>query len=184
MDVVTLCNIFNFKCTKEVEENTKVKQLVTYINQNHLEYSELGEKVISKDSFLKFMENINSVSDAAKVLQEYRNLSSIGYEPEQVAKFFNVYSPLKFSYPGNYISELLLDEEYLKLASIEWTREHILTYSFDKLLEIKGRKMIIKENVLTEENEDEYMPSTDQNVEALKTAKKNSLLKKAIESLT
>ena len=92
MDVVTLCNIFNFKCTKEVEENTKVKQLVTYINQNHLEYSELGEKVISKDSFLKFMENINSVSDAAKVLQEYRNLSSIGYEPEQVAKFFNVYS--------------------------------------------------------------------------------------------
>ena len=44
--------------------------------------------------------------------------------------------------------------------------------------------MIIKENVLTEENEDEYMPSTDQNVEALKTAKKNSLLKKAIESLT
>ena len=37
---------------------------------------------------------------------------------------------------------------------------------------------------LTEENEDEYMPSTDQNVEALKTAKKNSLLKKAIESLT
>ena len=60
----------------------------------------------------------------------------------------------------------------------------IITYSFDKILEIKGRKMIIKENVLTEENEDEYMPSTDQNVEALKTAKKNSLLKKAIESLT
>ncbi|MBO5477686.1 MAG: hypothetical protein J6A15_08050 [Clostridia bacterium] len=183
MDIVTLCNIFNFKCTKEVERNTKVKQLVSYINQNQIEYSEVGEKVISRDAFLRFLENINSIASAAKVLSEYKNLSAIGLNPELVAKFFNVYPPEGYNYPGSFVSELITDSEYLKLASIEWTNEHILRFSFDKILEVKGKRLTIKDNTLTEENELDYMPGTHQNVESLKTAKKNNILKRAIESL-
>ncbi|MBQ8379344.1 MAG: hypothetical protein IJX34_00840 [Clostridia bacterium] len=183
MDTLTLCNIFNFRCTKEVERNTKVKQLVAYINQNHIEYSDVGEKVISKEAFLKFLENINSIEVAAKVLSQYKNLTAIGLNPELVAKFFNVYPPESYSYPGSFVSELITDSEYLKLASIEWTNEHILRFSFDRILDVKGKRLAIRDNILTEENEFDFMPGTHQNVEALKTAKKNNILKRAIESL-
>ena len=181
MDIKTLSNIFNFECTKEVEENLKVRQLVEYINKNNIEYSDLGEDILSKEAFINFIENVNSLKIASKVIGEYPNLAAIEFNPELVAKFFNIYDIS--IYPGSFIAELLVDEEYLKYASVEWTKEHILSFSFDKVLEIEKDKIIVKENKLTEENEDEYLPGMHQNVEVLKYAIKKNILKEAIESL-
>lgn len=181
MDIQTLCNIFNFKCTKEVKENLKVRQLVEYIKENNIEYSDVGEDILSKEAFIKFIENINSLKIAVKVIGEYPNLTAIEFNPELVAKFFNIYDVS--IYPGSFVAELLVYEEYLKYASVEWTKEHILNFSYDKVLELEGNDIKVKENILTDENEDDYMPGMYENVEALKLALKNNILKEAIESL-
>lgn len=181
MDIKTLCNIFNFKCTKEIKENLKVRQLVEHINQNNIEYSDVEEDILSKEAFIKFIENINSLKVATKVISEYPNLAGIEFNPELVAKFFNIYDIS--IYPGSFVAELLVNEEYLKYASVEWTKEHILSFSFNKVLEIKENKIIVKDNILTEDNEDKYMPGMHQNIEALKFAMKNNILKETIESL-
>lgn len=181
MDIKTLCNIFNFECTKEIEENLKLRQLVEYIHKNNIEYSEVGEDIISKEAFRKFIENIKSIKVASKVIGKYPNLAPIEFNPELVAKFFNIYDIS--IYPGSFVAELLVNEEYLKYASVEWTQEHILSFSFDKIIEIEKDTIIVKENKLTEENEDRYLPGMHQNVEALKKALKKGILKQAIESL-
>lgn len=181
MDIKTLCNIFNFECTKEVEENLKVRQLVEYINKNNIEYSDVGEDIISKDAFIKFIENINSLEVAVKVISKYPNLAGIDSTPELAAKFFNIYDI--DIYPGSFVAELIIDKEYLKYASVEWTKTHILNYSFERVLEICNGNISVKDNILTEENELDFIPGIHQNVEALKIAKKNNILKRAIERL-
>ena len=117
MDIKTLCNIFNFECTKEIEENLKLRQLVEYIHKNNIEYSEVGEDIISKEAFRKFIENIKSIKVASKVIGKYPNLAPIEFNPELVAKFFNIYDIS--IYPGSFVAELLVNEEYLIYASVE-----------------------------------------------------------------
>ena len=181
MDIKKLCNVFNFECTKEIEENLKLRQLVEYINKNNIEYSEVGEDIISKEAFIKFIEKIKSIKVASKVIGKYPNLAPIELNPELVANFFNIYDIS--IYPGSFVAELLVNEEYLKYASVEWTQEHILSFSFDKIIKFEKNKIIVKENKLTEENEAEYLPGMHPNVEALKKAFKKGVLKQAIESL-
>ena len=183
MNIAQMCQIFNFKSTKEIEKNTKVRQLVGYINQNQIEFEEIDGTVLSKKSFLIFLNNINSIEVAARLLGKYRNLMAIEQEPEKVANFFNTYSVENFTYPGEDVASLLLDKEYLKYASVEWTREHVLSFSFGKVLQVSGKKVSTTINALTDENEDEYIPNVESNIEALKKAQKNKVLKKAIESL-
>ena len=130
-----------------------------------------------------FLNNINSIEVAARLLGKYRNLMAIEQEPEKVANFFNTYSVENFTYPGEDVASLLLDKEYLKYASVEWTREHVLSFSFGKVLQVSGKKVSTTINALTDENEDEYIPNVESNIEALKKAQKNKVLKKAIESL-
>ena len=61
MNIVELSAAFGYKHNKAVTTHKKTKQLMNYINENHIEYYDAGEEVMSYKNFIDFMDNINSV---------------------------------------------------------------------------------------------------------------------------
>lgn len=172
------------KCTKEMENDEKLKQLIEYISKNKLDYKSIGDNNISPKSFMSFLHNINSVERAVIALKKFPDNLSIDFAPESVAKFFNIYDPKEFSYPGSFAAELLTDDEYLRYATPEWTNSHILNYSYNKVLSIDDNNVIsVNDNYLTQENEEVYESSMDINIDQLVIAKERGILKEAIGSL-
>lgn len=184
MNVATLLNIFGLKHTKDLVNDEQIKKLVEFINENHIEYTDIEKGELSDKAFISFLHTINTISDAAYILMDYRNIRYIETEPVETALFYNIYSYKEFLYPGKYVASLLTDEEYLSYALPEWTRGHILDFSFNKILSIEGDNISVKDNILTEENEEEFEPSMYKNVEQLYIAKQNNMLQRAIESLS
>ncbi len=177
MKAKDFCDLFSIDCTKELVKNEKFKKLIQYINKNHIEYLYNEEKVMSTQRFITFLEEIKSVSLAAELIKDYKDLTAIGINPKMVAKYYNVYPKNYFYYPGSYMADILTDDNYLKLATIDWTKEHIFDGNYDKILVIK------KDGILVKENKSKDMPSMHQNIEALYQAREKGILKEAIESL-
>lgn len=184
MDVEMFCSLIGVKYVKRLNKCHKLRQLVDYVNESQIELYHTDKK-LSEKALLEFLEEISSVEVAIQVLKEVRNYPELEREPQGVAKFFNIYHNVVSYYPGSWMNELICNKEYLKRASLEWTRDHILDGSFDKVLVVcKNNSLRVKPNVLSDENEDTYEPSFYTNVDSLKSCLKEDKLDKAIELLS
>lgn len=184
MDVKYFCRLIGVPYSKKLGQNAKLSQLVDYVTKENIKFYATENK-ISENSLIEFLSEINSLKTAVKVLSISRHFPDIEREPKTVAKFFNIYSDCTKYYPGEWMSDLLINEEYLKSVSLEWTRDHILDGAFDKVLVVcKNKSLRVKSNVLSEENEDTYEPSFYANVDSLKSCIKEDKLDKAIKMLS
>lgn len=172
------CDLFCIEYSKELSKNKKFKELIKYINKNQIEYLYTDEEVMTLEKFLIFLNEIKTVSLAAEILKDYKDLVAIGINPKMVAKYYNIYPKDYFYYPGSYVADILTDEKYLDEATIEWTKDHIFDAEYNKTLVIKGKGISVKEN------KSKDIPNMHQNINALHIARKKGILKQAIESLS
>lgn len=184
MDVKLFCELIGVKYVKRLEKSHKLRQLVEYVNESQAVIYH-SERTLSEEALIDFLEEVSSVKVALRVLKESRNYPELEKDPKALAKFFNIYHDVVSYYPGSWMNELVCNKEYLKVASLEWTRDHIFNGSFDKVLVVcKNKALRVKTNVLSEENEETYEPSFYTNVDSLKSCLEDEKLERAIELLS
>ena len=216
MDIEKLIKILEIKNpTDKIREHPKMLQLLQYIKlhdiysnvpDENIIFTENGEEddveypvfdydnfmyKINEDAFITLLENINSFEVLIKMLRREYLLVCINYNALEDAKFFNIYDPDVVI--RSLEADILVDEEYLKYASVEWTVEVLMKHP--KVLQIKGKKLTLKDNVMpeynsvywdTDHNEDYIINKFrfELNLRALNKAKKLGLLKEAIKMLS
>ena len=196
--------------TDKIRKHPKMLQLLQYVKSHDIYlyvsdendiFTENGEEddveydnymfKINEDAFITLLENINSFEVLIKMLRREYLLVCINYNALEDAKFFNIYDPDVVI--RSLEADILVDEEYLKYASVEWTVEVLMKHP--KVLQIKGKKLTLKDNVMpeynsvywdTDHNEDYIINKFrfELNLRALNKAKKLGLLKEAIKMLS
>lgn len=162
--------------TKEIYKNTKVKQLIDYINENDIDICE-NDISINEDAFLELLESVHSLDSVLKILSRTSDLLSINYRAKQIADFYNLYDTDKFEGLSYEQAKILLDEEYLKYASKEWTESHFLGYP--RIIHVSAKRVISRANTKSEDDED-YIEPIYINLRALEKAKQQNLLKEVV----
>lgn len=166
--------------TKEIFKDTKANQLIQYINDNNIDIYE-NDLNINEKSFLELLHSVHSLDTFLKILNNIANILSIDYHYQEMAMLYNMYDPQKIGYmPYNEFS-ILLDNEYLKYASKEWTENYLINYP--RILHVYKDKIISRKSNKYEDDVD-YIHPLYLNLEALKIAKENNLLKEAIEKIS
>lgn len=165
--------------TKEIYQSTKVKQLMDYINEHDIEIYE-NDIAIKEEAFLELLENIHSLDVFLKILSRTADVLSINYHPRELAMFYNMYDPDKFDGISYEEAKILLDEEYLKYASKEWTESKLLSYP--RTLHVSSSRIISRKNNKSEYDED-YIEPIYINLRALNDAKDRKLLKEAVSRI-
>lgn len=167
------------KPTKKLLENKKMYQLYKYyILNDDVDIYDCGVELDEK-AFLYLLNNMHSVRNIACILSNVPDMLNINYNTRELSSFYNLYDPEVVEYSTS--ANILIDEEYLKYASKEWTEDTLLNQ--EKVLHVGEKKMVLRENA-HKPYEDEYIPSFTQNLEALKKAKDSGRLEKAIERLS
>lgn len=166
--------------TKEIYKDTKVKQLIKYINDNNIDIYENG-LYINEQAFLELLHNIHSLDTFIKILYSNANLLNINYHVKEMIMLYNMYDPKKVGYMPYEEFSILLDKEYLKYASKEWTEDYFINYP--RILHVYKDRVISKCNNKYEDEVD-YIRPLFLNLEALKKAKENGLLKEAINKIS
>lgn len=161
--------------TSKSINHPKMRQLLNYCNKNDIDIFE-HDFLINEDAFLTLVQNIHSFETLMLIVKKASVLLNIDYNPKEMAIFYNYYDPQILQY--NLDNEILIDEEYLKYASKEWTEHNFINQR--KILVWENDRLILKENPYHDE---EYIASFDLNVQALKKAKEHNLLKEAIVTL-
>jgi len=165
--------------TKEIYKNTKVKQLIDYINEYDIDIYE-SDVSINEEAFLELLDNVHSLDVVLKILSRTADLLSINYRAKQIADFYNLYDADKFEGLSYEEAKILLDEEYLKYASKEWTESHLLSYP--RIIHVSTKRIVSKANTKSEDDED-YIEPIYINLRALEKAKQNKLLKEAVSRI-
>lgn len=163
--------------TKEIYQSTKVKQLIDYINEYNIDIYE-SDISINEEAFLELLENVHSLDVVIKILSKTSDLLSINYRSKQIATFYNLYDVDKFEDLSYEEAKILLDEEYLKYASKEWTESKLLSYP--RVLHISSNSRIISRKNSKSEDDEDYIEPIYINLKALEKAKQNKLLKEAV----
>lgn len=174
-------DVTNIKLTtKEIYEDTKVKQLITYINDNDIDIYE-NNLYINEDAFLELLHNIHSLDVFLRIIYSSVNILSIEYHGKEMAMLYNMYDPKKIGYMSYDEFNILLDEEYLKYASKEWTEDYLINYP--RILYVYKDKVVSRRNTKYEDEKD-YIRPLYLNLKALRKAKENGLLKEAIKKIS
>ncbi len=177
MTITELIKILGIKNpTLKIKNHLKMLQLLDFCNSHDI-YEHGFE--IKEENFLTLLENINSLEILLEILKNPAVLLNIDFVPKEMACFYNIYNPEILQYSPE--AEILIDEEYLKYATKEWT-ENVLKNQ-TKILEVSNNKLILKENPYGEDDE-EYLESYLLNLVTLKKCKELNLLKEAIEKLS
>ena len=162
--------------TSKIKNHPKMFQLLDFCNSHDIYRSHI---YIGEEGFLTLLENINSLETLLIILRNPGVLMDIDYYPEELACFYNIYNPEILQYGPE--ARILIDEEYLKYATKEWT-ENVLKNQ-TKVLEVSNNKLTLKENYYDEDDENS-LESYLLNLVALKKCKELNLLKEAIEKLS
>lgn len=165
--------------TKEIYKNTKVKQLIAYINEHDIDIYE-SDISINEGAFLELLENVHSLDTVLKILSSTADLLSINYKAKQIADFYNLYDADKFEGLSYEEAKILLDEEYLKYASKEWTESKLLSYP--RIIHVSSKRIISRANSKSEDDED-FVEPIYINLRALEEAKQNKMLKEAVSRI-
>ena len=162
--------------TDKIRKHPKMLQLLEYTKLHDIYEHDFD---IQEDAFITLLENINSLDVLLNILKKSYILLGINYSALEYAKFFNIYNPEVLDYYDSE-SAILVDEEYLKYASVEWTEE--ILKNQEKVLVINDKTLTLKDN--EDEESVDYIESFLLNLVALKKAKDLGLLKDAIKKLS
>lgn len=155
----------------------KMKQFLDYCNKMDSDLYEHSFS-IQEDAFLTLLETIHSMEKLLSLLKMSHVLLNINYSPKEIATYYNLYSIDFLPYSED--TKILMDEEYLKYATVEWTEKEFLAKQ--KVLVVLDDHLSFK--IPHPENEEEEVESYLLNLVALKEAKEKNLLKEAITLLS
>ncbi len=161
--------------TKKIKEHPKMLQLLEYTKLHDIYEHDFD---IQEDAFITLLENINSLDVLLNILKKSYILLGINYHALEYANFFNLYDPGVLDYSLD--AAILVDEEYLKYASVEWTQG--ILKKQEKVLEINDKTLTLKDN--EDDDSEDYIESFLLNLVSLKKAKDLGLLKDAIKKLS
>lgn len=166
--------------TKEIYKDTKVKQLIKYINDNNIDIYE-NDLYINEEVFLELLHNIHSLDTFVRILYSNASLLNINYHVKEMIMLYNMYDPRKIGYMSYDEFSILIDKEYLKYASKEWTEDYFINYP--RILHVYKDRVVSKCNTRYEDEVD-YVRPLFLNLDALKKAKENGLLKEVINKIS
>ena len=153
----------------------KMLQLLAYCTQEDVSVYEHSFE-IKGEAFLVLLEEIHSLQVLVEILKKSSVLLNLNDTPYEIAKFYNLYYPHFLEYSVD--SAILIDDEYLKYATKEWTENQFL--QFQKILKIEDGKVFLQEHSSQQEEDIEcYL----YNLVALKQAKEAHLLKEALQKM-
>lgn len=174
MNIRGLLRKLNVEPAEEILKNPKMKQIVEFINKNDVIIYE-SDEVVNAKAFNTFLENINSIEAIINILNKPSIVSAINYYPEILAEFYNLYDFKKVTWYGKK-SRILIDSQYLKVASKEWTEDVLF----------QSRKNIYLNNgkvTLREEKSEDVIP-IEHNISVLARAKDEGVLFEVITKVT
>ncbi len=164
--------------TQKLKKHPKMQQILNFCNDNGIDVYE-HEKEIQEDAFCILLDEIHSVETLLKIINNTGVFLSLNYYPREIAIFYNLYNPDILQYSE--YTEILIDPEYLKYATKEWTEHQFLQQT--KVLKVSGQRLSLRENP-SGSSEEDFVESYLFNLEALKEAKEKNLLKEAIEKIS
>ena len=156
--------------TASLLNHPKVLELLNYCNINDATIYE-RDLEIKEDAFKILIENIHSFETLLTILHNTGVILSLEYYPKEIATFYNLYNSKKLQYSEDV--NILIDEEYLKYASKEWTEDVFINE--ERLLCIDNQSFTLKEPKSLDD-----APIYLLNLAALKEAQERGLLKEAI----
>lgn len=181
MEIRDFLLTINIKPTKELLANTKLATIVDYINANDINVT-INEEYINPQSFSRFLEEIRSVKTAVSILNASNAAFIINFYGKEIASWYNLYNPEKFRWINSDYSQVLLSNEYLKVAPIEWTET--VFKKFDKIVTVgKDGRVIVRNNVHSEDEEG-YIDPIYMNMMALSVAKDKGLIGKVVNRIS
>ncbi len=163
-------------------ENTKGKEFLDYCIENNIEISNFDEQMHTKlepKVVLYLIANMDSFEKVVNVLNDTHAREQSVFDYRTVAKWYNIYDPKKLRWFADGY-ELLLDEEYLENASVEWTQDYL--FNFNMWFYYKDGQYVLKDNPKERGDFDYFNPFYD-NVYTLRMEKENGRLKQAIDFL-
>lgn len=160
--------------TKELVNHPKIKQLIKYLDDNNT-YSVIFEDYIRPETFLYFIDNMNSIKNIAVLLNQSVFSTLFNFEYEKYIKLYNIYDAEII--PLYACTEVLYDEDYLKFASKEWTQDVFVNSK--KVIKLYKDRIVIKDYNVSPDSL-EYISPFEQNLYALKKAKKEGKLGEVI----
>ena len=179
MTINDLIKIFGIKDpTDKIKKHPKVIQILDYCNNHDVILYRHHFYTLEKN-FIILIENLNSIETLLKMLKKSVILLNIDFDAYEMAKFYNIYDPNILSY--NEDTEILMDEEYLKYTTKEWTEN--VFFNQKKILTISKNRIYLRRNTISEDSEN-YIESYLLNLVKLKEAKELGLLKEAIIKLS
>lgn len=122
-------------------KHPKVLQILAYCNQFDVTLYE-HDFEIQEDVFLIFLDNINEIATLLKLLKRTDILLNLNFNPQEIARFYNLYDSEKLQYSE--YTKILIDDEYLKYATKEWTEMKLLKEN--KVLSITNKEIKLIDN--------------------------------------
>ena len=170
------------EANEEIFENTKVKDFLNYCRNNNVQVINFDENIHTKLEsriLLYLIEHMDSFDKVINVLNNTSAREQAVFDYEIVAKWYNIYDPNKLPwFSDDY--DLLLDEDYLENASVDWTQDEF--YNFNSWFYYKDGQYVLKPNSLERGDYDYINPFYD-NVYTLKMEKEKRRLKQVIDFL-
>ena len=174
-----LSNIGIKEAKDEIIKDTKVTEFLNYII-NCKDELKISEEELDINSFLYMVKNIKSFDVLLHMLNDTLIRKTMVYHLEEIVEWYNVYNPQKIRWYAREDAKLLLDEEYLKVATVDWTENSFFqldSYFYYENGEYKLESSSIKPNDFG------YIPPFYENVHTLNEEKRKGRLDKAINFL-
>lgn len=179
METKEFLSIIGIIPTKELLDNSKLKQIINYINENDIVIFDTGI-YIKKEAFEILLNDVNSVETIIKILSTDADVMCLNRDAKNITKFYNLYN-FKFVEWLGKNTEILIDEEYLKYATKEWT-ENVL-FNSNKIIHIGKERVTIRENPHKKDTSN-YIAPIELNIESLIQAKQKGILKEVLQKAT
>lgn len=179
MEKKEFLNVAGIAPTKELLDNPKIKQIVDFVNKHGFILYDT-DAYIKPEVFNTLIDYIHSAEAIIQILNRESEATSLNTHLDSIIKFYNLYDPYKVQWLGK-DTAILVDEEYLKNSTKEWT-ENVL-FKSNKIIFVGQKRVTIRENRYSKD-EPKYIEPIELNVTALRVAKERGMLKQAILQAT
>lgn len=167
---------------EDLWKNETGKEFLQFCINHNVEVPPFDEDVhatLDGKIVLFLVEELPSFDRVIEVLKNMEARDQAAFDFPDVADWYEVYEPGKLNW-FNEGFEILISEEYLDLAPVEWTENEF--YHFNKWFFWNGKGYELKENTKKPSDADYYNPFFD-NVDTLTLEKREGRLDKAVEFL-
>ncbi len=158
------------------------KNFLDYCIKNNVEVSNFDEQTHTKlepKVVLYLIDHMESFEKVISVLKDTHAREQSVFDYRTVAKWYNIYNPQKLRWFADGY-KILLDDEYLENASVEWTQDYF--FNLNKWFYYKDGIYVLKDNP-KEKGDFDYINPFYDNVYTLESEKENGRLKRAINFL-